>query len=171
MELQKQAPQPQGLMPQAISDELKFEIARRDSKKIIESSEEEIRQALRYAMVKIGLRAANFPEGIEKLLLIQHVYENFPNNTVEEIKICFDWAISGRIGEDFNCYENFSCAYFSRMMNAYNRLASAVKLEPQEYKQIKYMIEERAKEMPYDRFLETPFAKQLIKNGIEIPAW
>lgn len=73
-------------------------------------------------MVKVGLRAQNWPNELEKIILIQHIKENFGGNTVEEIKLAFDMAISGRLRLDekeINCYENFSCLYFSKIMNAY----------------------------------------------------
>jgi hypothetical protein len=144
----------------------KFNCARA-AKKIKDADEEEIRQALRYAMVKIGLRAANFPTGIEKTLLIHHVIENFPDNTVDEIRICFDWAISGRIEEDFNCYENFSCAYFSKMMLAYNLLANSVK--PDHEVVFAKLEDKRTPDKKFDEFIETDFAKRLVKSGVEIP--
>lgn len=157
--------QKQELSPLKISEKEKFEIARA-AKKIGEAGEEEIRQALRYAMVKIGLRGANFPTGIEKFLLIRHVHENFFDNTVDEIRVAFDWAISGRIDEDYNCYENFSCAYFSRIMNAYNRLADAAKTKD-EKKFIKK--EDQRKEYDWKEFVNGPFVEKLKKLGINPP--
>ena len=108
------------------TSEEKFELARQ-SRKIQYATEEEIRQALRYAMAKLGLRGQNMPTGVQKILLIQHVFDNFGENRVDEIRLAFDWGIEGRLDEDINCFENFSCLYFTRIMRAYNRLALAVK--------------------------------------------
>ncbi len=73
-------------------------------------------------MVKIGLRAHNFPVPEETALLYEHIYENYPNNRIEEIRLAFDLAIAGKLSlkpDEVKCYENFSCAYVSTIMNAY----------------------------------------------------
>lgn len=173
MENENKELQRQELTPLKISEEEKFEVARL-SKKIRNATEEEIRQALRYVMVKIGLRAANFPTGIEKQLLILHVVENFGENRVEEIRLAFDWGIEGRLDEDINCFENFSCLYFTRIMRAYNRLALAVRSEPP-VKQIAPPVpkEDVRIEDPeaYEKFLQTGCAKWMKDKGIEIKKW
>jgi len=79
-------------------------------------------------MAKIGLRAANMPSQIEKAFLISHIQGSYGHLRVDEIRIAFDWALEDRLGVDINCYENFSCAYVSKILNAYWRLAKNVKV-------------------------------------------
>lgn len=74
-------------------------------------------------MVKVGLRSSNWPDEEEKAILIHHVITNFGGNTIKEINLAFDMAIAGKLGIDANCYENFSCLYFSTVMNAYRAWA------------------------------------------------
>ena len=96
------------------------------SSKILTSPVEDIKQALRYVMVKIGLRSANWPSEEEKIILIQHIQKNFGNHTIDEIRLAFDMAISGQLdlgASEIACYENFSCLYFSNVMNSYRRWA------------------------------------------------
>lgn len=81
-------------------------------------------------MVKIGLRAQNFPSEEEKGVLIDHILKNYAGHTVEEIRLAFDMAIEGKLGVDANCYENFSCLYFSKIMSAYREYSK------EEYKQL-----------------------------------
>ncbi len=81
--------------------------------------EEDIKQVLRYAMVLVGLRGNNMPTEEEKYVLLNFIRSNFGNQTPEEIKLAFDWAVSGKLNIDAKCYENFSCEYFGRIMNAY----------------------------------------------------
>lgn len=76
-------------------------------------------QVLRLVMVKIGLRANNFPDKLETEILIQHIVENFGGHRIDEIKLAFDMAIMGKLSCEASCYENFSCAYFTQVMNAY----------------------------------------------------
>lgn len=109
---------PQGQRPQKIGDENNLAIALQD-KKIINSSTEDLSQILRKVMMKIGLRSQNWPTELEKLVLIEHIVKEFGGNTLEEIKLAFDMAISGKLNCEINCYENFSCLYFSGIMKAY----------------------------------------------------
>lgn len=82
----------------------------------------DIKMMLKYVMMKIGIRANNIPDDIEKQVLVDHIKTNFPNNTLDEIRLAFDMAINEDLDinpDDVKAYENFSCAYFSRIMNAY----------------------------------------------------
>lgn len=108
---------------------VKFHNALQDVK-IVRSSIEDIKSALKYAMVKIGLRAQNFPSEEEKAVLVDHVLRQYGGHTVQEIRLAFDMAIEGKIGVDANCYENFSCIYFSKIMSAYREYAKG------EYRQL-----------------------------------
>jgi len=83
------------------------------------SNEDTIKQALRYSMLLVGLRGNNLPTEEEKFVLTNFVKSNFGNNTCEEIKLAFEMAVAGKLNVDAKCYENFSCEYFGRIMNAY----------------------------------------------------
>lgn len=75
-------------------------------------------------MVKVGLRANNFPNEDEKQLLLAHIITEYGNHTPKEIQLAFDMAIAGKLGlKEVSCYENFSCLYFSNVMNAYREWA------------------------------------------------
>lgn len=97
--------------------------------KVRSATLEELKQPLRYAMVKVGLRAQNFPTDEEKGILLAHVMQEYGSNTLEEIKLAFDLLIGEKLDlepKDKICYENFSCAYFSTVMNSYRRWATEV---------------------------------------------
>lgn len=104
-------------------------------------------------MLKVGLRSHNLPNDLEKLILIEHVKENFAGHNLSEIKLAFDLAIAQKLIApdneilDATCYENFSCLYFSRVMNAYrNWAADAYRRnehnieKPPMQKQLEYVI-------------------------------
>lgn len=111
--------QPQGSKLSKNGDEIRLEIALQ-SPLIAKSPVEDLKQVLRVVMLKLGLRGANMPAGEEKSVLIFHIIENFGGHRVEEIKLAFDMAIMGKLEiDDVNCFENFSCQYFSKIMNAY----------------------------------------------------
>lgn len=92
---------------------------------------------LRYAMLKVGLRAANIPNDEETGIMIAHIIENYGQHSIQEVMLAFDMAISGKLDVDPVCYENFSCLYFSSIMNAYRKWAiqayDQVIREPQPY--------------------------------------
>ena len=100
------------------------------SQLIKDSTLEQVKEVLRLVMIKIGLRGHNFPNDIEKLVLFEHIVQNYGGNRLDEIRLAFDMAIMGKLpdadGEviDSNCFESFSCAYFSKIMNGYRLWAS-----------------------------------------------
>jgi hypothetical protein len=83
------------------------------------TDENDLKQVLRYSMLLVGLRANNMPTIEEKFVLINFIKSNFANITVAQIKLAFDLAVSGKLGIDAKCYENFSCEYFGRIMARY----------------------------------------------------
>lgn len=96
-------------------------------KRIKDSTVEEIKQPLRYAMLKVGLRAQNYPTEEEKQLLIGHIIQEFGNNTLDEVRLAFDLLIGEKLDleqSERTCYESFSCIYLSKVMNSYRRWAS-----------------------------------------------
>jgi hypothetical protein len=132
------------------------------SPKIITATAEDISQALRYVMVKVGLRATNFPNALEKEILLKHIQENYGGHTVAEIRLAFEMAIAGKLEVDANCYENFSCLYFSNVMNAYRKWAK------EEYKE---SVREEGREKEVDRVtidLEYAFYKQKLINKLPV---
>lgn len=107
---------------------------------IAKSSVEDLKKVLGFVMIKIGLRGQNFPEGEEKAMLIQHIVEHYGGNRIDEIKLAFDLAITGQLQCEVNCYENFSCLYFSSIMNSYRSWArlQVYFAQPEEKKFTKY---------------------------------
>jgi len=119
-------------------------------------NEEDIKEVLRYSMLLVGLRGNNLPTEEEKFVLTNFVRSNFGNQTPEEIKIAFEMAVAGKLQVDAKCYENFSCEYFGRIMNAYLEFAR------QEIKNLPKPIEQ-VKEKPSDQELK----KQAIDTANE----
>jgi hypothetical protein len=124
-------PAKQELTKPVIGEEKRF-LECLEDKRVIANSAEELKEVLRLVMVKIGLRAQNWPSDEEKGVLLSHIVTQFGNHTRQEILLAFDMVIAGKLedgeGEqvDANCYENFSCLYFSKVMIAYRRWAAEV---------------------------------------------
>lgn len=102
----------------------KFEQAIEDRRIATLVDIEPLKQALRYAMVLVGIKAHNVPNDREKAVLLQFIQNNYGGHTPSEIKLAFDLAVAGDLDvEDVKCYENFSPLYFASIMNAYRKWA------------------------------------------------
>lgn len=85
---------------------------------------EPLKQALRYAMVLVGIKAHNVPNDREKAVLLKFIQNNYWGHTPAEIRLAFDLAVAGELDvDDVKCYENFSPLYFASIMNAYRKWA------------------------------------------------
>lgn len=115
--------------------------------------DEDLKKILRYVMIIVGLRGNNLPTDEEKYVLISFIRSSYANQTLAEIKLAFEMAVAGKFTVDVKCYENFSCEYFGRIMNAYIDYAR------QETKNIPKQIE-APKPKPSDDELK----KMAIKN-------
>lgn len=74
-------------------------------------------------MILVGLRAQNYPDDIEKQILLNFITENYGGHTPAEIKLAFEMAITRKLDVEVNCYENFSVTYFVSIMEAYRAWA------------------------------------------------
>lgn len=111
--------------------------------RICNGTEEELKQALRYIFVMVGLKSQNYPVAEEKQLLHEFIAENYGGHTPAELKLAFKLAITRKLDlkpEQVVCYENFSIAYFSRIMEAYRdwsreqiKMLPAPELKPREF--------------------------------------
>lgn len=100
----------------------KFEQAIEDRRIATLLDIEPLKQALRYAMVLVGIKAHNVPNDREKAVLLQFIQNNYGGHTPAEIRLAFDLAVAGELDvEDVKCYENFSPLYFASIMNAYRK--------------------------------------------------
>lgn len=97
-------------------------------------------KVIRYCIILVGVRAKNIPVKEEIDVLFEFITKNFGNHTPEEIKMAFNMAVSGRLTVDSNCYENFSCEFFGRIMSAYRKWAqNEIKQIPEE-KEVQKLI-------------------------------
>lgn len=100
-----------------------------NSKKIFESPVESLKDVLKFAMILVGIREQNIPNDGEKKVLIDFIQRHYGGHSLMEIKLAFEMAVTDKLsfdkGENSNHYENFSCSYFSKIMNAYRKWAAA----------------------------------------------
>jgi hypothetical protein len=123
--------------PSAITkEEQRLVVALNDKQvRTLDSDGNQFKDIMRYMFAVVGLRAQNFPVGVEKQFLHQFIQNNYGGHTAAEIRLAFDMAIQGLLDldpRDVKCYENFSIAYFTTIMNAYRKWArdELKRLEP-----------------------------------------
>jgi hypothetical protein len=136
-------------------------------------SQEDLKEVLRYCMVLVGLRGSNMPTDEEKFVLLNFIRDNFGNQTPEEIRLAFEYAIAGKFEIDAKCYENFSCEYFGRIVKAYIDFArNEVKVKPKELEKAKPVpSEDEQKKMAIDN---ANFHRQMLieyNNGNSLFDW
>jgi hypothetical protein len=115
-------------MPSNNGNEYELAIA---SKKVKESSDEEIKQVLRFAMILVGIKAATISAMAEeeKQILIQFFKTQFGWFSLDEIKIAFTKACACELDVDARPFENFTCEYIGRIMKAYKEWATEEKIK------------------------------------------
>jgi hypothetical protein len=89
-------------------------------RRLIQTGEAGLRNALQYVFALVGLRSV--PVGPEKEFLHQYILRNYAGHTPAEIQLAFDMAVQGKLDIDpkeVKCYENFSVIYFATIMRAY----------------------------------------------------
>jgi hypothetical protein len=131
-------------------DEKKFSVALLQPK-IRDIDQEELKKSIKYAMVLIGLRAQNYPDDLEKQVLLNFIQEHYGGHTPAEIKLAFEMAIMRKLDVDPVCYENFSIAYFAGIMEAYRSWArEQVKQLPAPELKPKVLTAEEKRQLDFD---------------------
>jgi hypothetical protein len=125
------------------------------------SSLEELKQALRYVITLIGLKAENMPSESQKMVLIDFIQSELANYTPEEIRIAFKLAVAKKFPCDVIHFQNFNAIYLAVVMDSYSSYKAKAMQEfkrqlPQETKQ---PSEEEIKSVFY-KFTETFITKK-----------
>jgi hypothetical protein len=145
------------------SDEVLF-VRSLKTPQIVQRPLEDLKEVLRLIMIKMGLRGENYPVDEEKEVLLSHIVEKFGNHTHEEIKLAFDMAMEGKLNPPDDpkfavCFENFSCAYFTKIMMAYREWAA---------KTYKSVVKEKPKAAPTEELSDIVMQEMWNKVSLEV---
>lgn len=122
-----------------------------------------IEQALSYCFIATGLKQDNYPDKLQKPVLIQFIKDNYGGLLAEEIRRAFDMACKAQLKCEINHFQNFSCAYFGQVMNAYveNRAKELMQIHaPSTFVEEKINLRDY-----YTKKLIEPY-EQMLKDGI-----
>lgn len=116
------------LLPSVTGDPHPLSVAVFNKPKIFSVPDEEIKQAIRYAMLLVGISEQRIKDysNLEKQILINYIRKHFPGHTCDEIRLAFEKAIAGELNiemKDVKAYNNFSVLYFGSIMRAYREWA------------------------------------------------
>jgi hypothetical protein len=89
-----------------------------------QAGEDALKATMLFIYALIGLRGENYPKGIEKDMIHTYIRQYYGGHTLDELRLAFTMAVQNRLPEDATVYENFTTAYFSRIMNSFRRWAS-----------------------------------------------
>lgn len=124
---------------------------------------EPLKQALRYVMTLIGIKAENMPSESQKMVLFDFVKSELGLFTPDEFRIAFKLAAAKKLNCDVEHFQNFSAAYVGRIMDGYaNYKVNAMR----EYKNQLYQapveveLTEQEKSLIFYEFLETYVVKK-----------
>lgn len=119
-------------LPSIISSETDLEQCMTTSRslaKLPELTDKEIYITLGYCIMLVGLRPQNYPGDTEKQLLAEYLRNHFPYTTAMDIRLAFEFAISGKLSlpdSEIKPYENFSCLYVSIILRAYKEYFNSI---------------------------------------------
>jgi hypothetical protein len=104
-------------------------VIQKAEKRLAQLHDDELANCLKYCFMITGLRAQHYPNEVEKAFLLGYVRMHYGGHTAAEIRLAFDMAIQGKLGirpEDAHVYDNFSVAYFARIMGAYRSWSAPI---------------------------------------------
>lgn len=127
---------------------------------------EPLKQALRYVMTLIGIKAENMPSESQKMVLFDFVKSELGYFTPEEFRIAFKLAAAKKLNCEVDHWQNFSAAYVGRIMDAYNNYKSNAMREYKsqlEQAPVEVEMTEQEKSLIFYEFLETYVVKKFEK--------
>lgn len=139
--IQNQVPVTQEWMPSVTGNQVLSNAV--SSKKIFEAPVESLKDVLKFVMILVGIREQNIPNDGEKKVLIDFIQRLYGGHSLMEIKLAFEMSVTDKLtfekGENSHHYENFSCGYFAKVMNAYRKWAAS---------EIHHLPKKELKELP-----------------------
>ena len=124
---------------------------------------EPLKQALRYVMTLIGIKAENMPSESQKMVLFDFVKSELAYFSPEEFRIAFKLAAAKKLNCEVDHWQNFSAAYVGRIMDAYSSYKANAMREYKsqlEQKPIEVEMTEQEKSLIFYDFVETYIVKK-----------
>lgn len=135
--------------------------------------EEPIKQVLRYVITLVGITAKNLPDDTQKKVMIQFVRDDLGDFTLDEIRIAFRLAVSGKLDINPETFQNMSSLYIGKVMMAYKKykspiLANFKRLQAEEEQKEKPVTQEQKRALLVEFCHQTllPFVERAMATGV-----
>lgn len=91
------------------------------SKFVRDCTDEEIKNAIRYAIVLLGIPETKLPDELGKQVIINHTKKAFGSLRIDEIRLAFDFAIEKKTKCNLNLFQGefFSAKFISEIIAEY----------------------------------------------------
>ena len=90
---------------------------------IQDASLSDLGACLLYCFSMSGLLVSNYPNEVNKGLLIEFFISNYPTFRIPEVRTAFQMNAAGRFGEVVDHYQNFSPTFFGKVMAGFRKKA------------------------------------------------
>lgn len=116
-------------------------------KRINECTTDEIKEALRYGIMILGISADKFGDDLSKAVLINYLFKTYPLVRLDELRLSFDFAVEKRTTPNITLYagEFISARFVAEILTAYLELKKTEKVKIASTPQINMNNTERLK--------------------------
>lgn len=134
---------------------------------IQDATQTDIRGLLAYLFSLTGINGEAIPKEAANSVLIDFIVSNYPTFRIPEVRLAFQMAISGKLydadGKQIEHYQNFSPAYFGKVMTAFRKKSQDLKLYQQQAREWNKDPEKisRHNEIPDEEMVSLSFANYL----------
>lgn len=114
-------------------------------KRINECTTDELKEALRYGLMILGISADKFGDDLSKAVLINYLFKTYPLVRLEELKLSFDFAVEKRTSPNITLYagEFISARFVAEILTSYLELKKATKIKVASTPQVNMNLTQR----------------------------
>lgn len=125
-----------------------------------------LKDVLKYVFSLIGLKGINYPNEFDTtMVLIPFIKDKLGLFTVADIKVAFQMAVAGELGEiDLKHYQTFNSIYLSDVMKAYKVYKNRVIAEEEKRIQKEKFSEELVLSDEEKQEIEESFWREMVVN-------
>lgn len=89
-----------------------------------QTAEDEIKNFFKYAFAMIGLQTDQWPDDLEKMMLVNFARTELTHYTIQELRLAFSFAVTRKFEIDLRHFGKFSPEYLMRIVNGYDKYTS-----------------------------------------------
>jgi hypothetical protein len=115
-------------LPNVSKTQLSVLEAKKNGKKIQDSTLQEVQTELKYVFAMLGLKGENLPTPEQAQVLLNNLYSYHSNLNLEEFRLAFEFAVTRKTDVQVTVFQNFNTDYMNQILIAYKRFVQEKKL-------------------------------------------